>query len=443
MDDTGELLSIGAFARQVGLAPSALRFYDDCGVLRPAQVDDATGYRRYAAGQAARAVKLRRLREAGLPLVDVAVVLDGPQDAARDALREHLERMRRTADQAHAVVAGFLRDVPDEATHGNGWARARVGGAELASAVRQVAPAAARGATAQEFPVLGCVALELADGEVRLIATDRYRLAVRVLRPEEFAGGPRQILIGADTARSLAEWAVRQVAVDVECGGTTAGVRLRSGADEADWREVPEFGDIVGGASGWATLRTGDQARFPDYRLVLQDMGQEGHRLIVDRVGLRDAVAGRSGVVSLSIAGRDERQGGGRTETPGGQRAVSRETCDGLLDVSRETAGGAPEAEAVQKLEVTGGARQPVRLRAVLTGSALQIAFDPAVLVPALEAGVGPDVLVEIVAADRPVVVRSADQGSFTTLVMPVRGGGGHGDGAGGNPVESDGEGED
>ncbi|MET7543776.1 hypothetical protein [Streptomyces sp. NPDC005507] len=35
MDDT-DALSIGAFARRVGLAPSALRFYDDCDVLRPA-----------------------------------------------------------------------------------------------------------------------------------------------------------------------------------------------------------------------------------------------------------------------------------------------------------------------------------------------------------------------------------------------------------------------
>ncbi|MFD8543552.1 MerR family transcriptional regulator [Streptomyces sp. NPDC059649] len=438
MDDTGELLSIGAFARQVGLAPSALRFYDDCGVLRPAQVDGVTGYRRYAADQAARAVRLRRLRAAGLSLVDVAVVLDGPQDAARDVLREHLERLRRTADEAHAVVAGFLREVPGEAAYGNGWARARVGGAELASAVRQVAPAAARGSVAQQFPVLGCVALELADGEVRLIATDRYRLAVRVLRPQEFAGGPRQVLIGADTARDLAEWAVRQVSVDVECDRATAGVRLRSGAD---WREVPESVDTAGGASGQA-LGTEDLARFPDYRLVLQGVGKERHRLIVDRVGLRDAVAGRSGVALLSIAARDEqeREGGGRTEAEGRQRAVSRETCDGLLDVSRETATGDPGA--VQTVEVTGGARQPVRLRAVLTGSALRIAFDPAVLVPALETGVGPDALMEIASTDRPVVLRSADQGSFTTLVMPVRGPGGQGRGGGVNAVASGAEGE-
>lgn len=58
---------------------------------------------------------------------------------------------------------------------------------------------------------------------------------------------------------------------------------------------------------------------------------------------------------------------------------------------------------------------------ALRTGPPLRIAFDPAVLLPALEASVGPDVLLEVASDAEPVVVRSADQGSFTTLVMPVR----------------------
>ncbi|WP_414990657.1 MerR family DNA-binding transcriptional regulator [Aeromicrobium sp.] len=34
-----ELIPIGAFARRVGLTTSALRFYDDAGALRPAEVE--------------------------------------------------------------------------------------------------------------------------------------------------------------------------------------------------------------------------------------------------------------------------------------------------------------------------------------------------------------------------------------------------------------------
>ncbi|MGW1997558.1 hypothetical protein [Embleya sp. NPDC001921] len=47
-DDTNDevrdvLVGIGAFARRVGLSPSALCYYDDCLVPRPASVDPGTG----------------------------------------------------------------------------------------------------------------------------------------------------------------------------------------------------------------------------------------------------------------------------------------------------------------------------------------------------------------------------------------------------------------
>ncbi|MFI9353046.1 DNA polymerase III subunit beta family protein [Streptomyces lydicus] len=408
MDDSEDLLSIGTFARRVGLTPSALRFYDDCGVLRPARVDGVTGYRRYGAGQAARAVRLRQLREAGLPLVDVAVVLDGPEEAAHGVLRAHLERMRRNEAEARALVERLLSEAPEGAGPRRGWVRARIGGAELASAVRQVAPAAATGNARERHPVLGHVLLELSADEVRLVATDRYRLAVRVLRSTEFAGGPRRVLVDAEAARSLAEWAVRQRTVELECGGDESEVRLRSGTDA---REVP---------AGCAADRGGgaEAAAFPDYRLMLEGLEAGRHRLIVDREALRDAVAGRAGLVSLSVAGGGT---GGGEGAEGGRKAclVSRETAPGeAAAVSRETAPGVP---AEQTLTVSDGGLEPVRLRLIAEGCGLSIAFDPAVLLPALEAGVGPDVLLEITSGERPVVVRSADQGSFTTLVMPVR----------------------
>jgi DNA-binding transcriptional MerR regulator len=87
MDDTEALLSIGAFAQRVRLTPSALPFYDDCGVLRPARVDEAPGYRYYRHDQQSRATLVRKLRGAGLPLVDVTVVPDGPQNEARHVSR--------------------------------------------------------------------------------------------------------------------------------------------------------------------------------------------------------------------------------------------------------------------------------------------------------------------------------------------------------------------
>jgi DNA polymerase-3 subunit beta len=50
----------------------------------------------------------------------------------------------------------------------------------------------------------------------------------------------------------------------------------------------------------------------------------------------------------------------------------------------------------------------------------VRLGFAPGLLAAALAAGVGPDVLLEVAGPGRPVVVRSADQGSFTVLAMPT-----------------------
>lgn len=358
-DSTEGLLSIGAFARRVGLAPSALRFYDDCAVLRPTHVDTATGYRYYAAAQQPRAALLRRLREAELPLVDATAVLDGPHEEAREVLRAHLGRTRESAVAARAAIVEILRALPG----GTRRAEVRVGGAELAGAVRQVGSAVAAGAAREEFPVLGRVLVEIDGEEIRLVATDRYRLAVRALRPLSAAGEPCELLVGVDALGELAEWARRLPEVTVEVEGRHA--RVRGGGA---CRELPDSDEV-----------------FPAYRMVLDGLGAARHRVIADRGGLRRAVADRLDT---------------------GHRAITLTTAGDDLLVSPEK----PEGPDV------------IALRAICTGPPLRIAFDPGVLRSALDASVGPDVLLEIASTAQPVVVRSADQGSFTTLVMPVRG---------------------
>ncbi|MGY4099845.1 MerR family transcriptional regulator [Nocardia sp. R16R-3T] len=61
----GGLITIGGLARACGLAASALRFYDDCGLLVPVRVDAVTGYRYYSEAQVDRGVMIRRLRSIG------------------------------------------------------------------------------------------------------------------------------------------------------------------------------------------------------------------------------------------------------------------------------------------------------------------------------------------------------------------------------------------
>ncbi|MGZ4651928.1 MerR family DNA-binding transcriptional regulator [Oryzihumus sp.] len=91
---TSPELSIGAFAHLVGLTPSALRFYDDCGLLHPARVDSGSGYRWYAVSQEPRARLLADLRVVDLPLVSVRAVLDGSPEEATRLLEDHLAAWR-------------------------------------------------------------------------------------------------------------------------------------------------------------------------------------------------------------------------------------------------------------------------------------------------------------------------------------------------------------
>ena len=70
MSDTPRL-AIGQAARLAGVTAKALRHYDRIGLLRPAAVDESTGYRRYAAAQVEQARLIRRLRALELPLEEV------------------------------------------------------------------------------------------------------------------------------------------------------------------------------------------------------------------------------------------------------------------------------------------------------------------------------------------------------------------------------------
>ena len=78
-----DFLTIGAFAQACRLSPKALRLYDELGLLRPAHVDEASGYRFYSPDQLERARLVAWLRRLDMPLARIAEVCDlSPADAA-------------------------------------------------------------------------------------------------------------------------------------------------------------------------------------------------------------------------------------------------------------------------------------------------------------------------------------------------------------------------
>lgn len=70
------MLSIGDFARHGRVSVRMLRHYDAIGLLRPAYVDQVTGYRSYDAGQLSRLNRIVALKGLGFSLQQVRSILE-------------------------------------------------------------------------------------------------------------------------------------------------------------------------------------------------------------------------------------------------------------------------------------------------------------------------------------------------------------------------------
>ncbi|MGM1063360.1 MerR family transcriptional regulator [Saccharothrix sp. Mg75] len=82
-------LGIGEFSRRSRLSVKALRLYERQGLLRPASVDPANGYRRYAEDQLAQARLVALLRRLDMPLAVVATIVAAPGDRRSDLVAEY------------------------------------------------------------------------------------------------------------------------------------------------------------------------------------------------------------------------------------------------------------------------------------------------------------------------------------------------------------------
>jgi DNA-binding transcriptional MerR regulator len=182
-------LSIGDFARNSGLSVSALRFYDAAGVLAPARVDPNSGYRWYTPGQIRHARLIATLRRVNMPLTEMCAVLAASQDRARaeHLLDVHLERLelalhdaQRFLNEARAMLAALT-----PAT------RLTVCREELAEALAAVQFAVSHD---PDLPELNGVLLDYDGSTLRVVASDRYRLAVATVTTRDQTGPVAQAI---------------------------------------------------------------------------------------------------------------------------------------------------------------------------------------------------------------------------------------------------------
>ncbi|MFJ6719416.1 MULTISPECIES: MerR family transcriptional regulator [unclassified Streptomyces] len=358
--------SIGEMARDSGLGVSALRFYDRAGVLVPAWVDPASGYRWYGPRQLEEAGLLALLRRTGMPLADIRLVLAGwsgrDTGLVRQLLQAHLRRLElglSDARGAFSTIRALLEDRENPmAVPRTTAVRLTVSAPDLAAALDAVRFAA--GAD-PELPMLGGVLFDIEGDELRVVATDRYRMAVARAATVGHGGPRAQVTVPSplvDAMRALL--------------GDDAPARLTVDGDrallETEGREAA--GQCLG-------------HDFPDYRRLVRLPA--GRRALVDVAALREAVV--SGPVR-SDAVRE--QDGVPCDL-----SVLKVSADGAVTVCEDGEDGHDDCD--------------------------HVAVNRDFLLDALAAGARDRLVLEFGAPTAPVAIRRTDSEDTFSLLMPVR----------------------
>ncbi|WP_280341456.1 MerR family transcriptional regulator [Nocardia neocaledoniensis] len=429
-----DLLTIGAFARSCGLSASALRFYADAGVLVPAVVDETTGYRYYAPGQAATARLIRYLRAVEMPLPAVAAVLAEPDPACALGLVDthladldrHLDAVRSAATAARAAVrALWARRACDDpsaadpatpppdrasttgpgATGAGGVARSSFTAPRIdavGAASRTESPGdrhdpdfpapPSQGRTADIVWMRGPHLAAAIDQIATATVADTNLPVLNSIHLESTATdliltATDRYLLATRTLRpahpSTTAWTATVDADDLRA--TSSWLRR---AHTVALRPTPTHLECVA-VDSVPTVRvpaTGPSARrcrrspepFPDYRAMLAALPAVTTRVVVPRTVLLDLLERSSAsMITLLI------------ESTGAVRAT----------FGSET----------------------WQLPATATGPGLTVHFAVTTLYPAVACSFGPDLLIDLSAPDQPALLRAADDGTLLTLVMPRR----------------------
>ncbi len=115
------MFKIGEFSRFSQVSVKTLRYYDQIGLLKPAEVDDFTGYRYYSACQLPRINRILALKDLGLSLGQITQLLeeDMTPDQIRGILRLKQVEIQQQVQQEQTRLARVewrLKQIEQEET---------------------------------------------------------------------------------------------------------------------------------------------------------------------------------------------------------------------------------------------------------------------------------------------------------------------------------------
>ncbi len=292
-------------------------------------------------------------------------------DVVRSLPQDELTLEHRTAQQDVEVVSGSARfhlrtlppedfpklpEAPDEGV-------LTVPAGAFVDTIARVARSASRDETR---PHLTGVLVTASGNELRMVATDSYRLSVKETKLDEELDGTLEANVPARTLQELGR---------IASAGESEAITVAA----LEHQVIFGVGDVV------LSSRL-VEGRFPNYQQLLPDSYEQELRLsrpelleVVRRVGL---LAQKNAPLRLRFS-------------------------EGQLDVSAQT----PDVgEASESLPVP------------FSGETLEIGFNPEFFRDGLESTESDELVLKLISPLRPGLIQSGDEGAgFLYLVMPIR----------------------
>ena len=291
-------------------------------------------------------------------------------DVVRSLPKDDLTLEYRSSQQDVEVVSGpskfHLRTLPaedfpklPEAPHSG---TLTVPSNAFVDTIGRVARAASRDETR---PHLTGVLVSARERELRMVATDSYRLSVKETALDEPLAGALEANVPARTLQELGRIA-------------SAGAAASIGVAALENQVVFTVDDVV------LSSRL-VEGRFPNYQQLLPD--SYDHELRVNRAELLEVVR-RISLLAQKNA------------------PLRLRFSEGALELSAQT----PDVgEASESLPIPFG------------GEPFEIGFNPEFFRDGLESAESDDLLLKLISPLRPGLIQSGDDGGFLYLVMPIR----------------------
>ena len=107
------MITIQGFAKLCGCNTQTLRYYDRIDLLKPAKVDEWTGYRYYEEEQALLFVKIKNLQQADFSIEEIKTLLPGDDDLLISAFDRKIEEQQQKLARIKEIQKSYLREKMD------------------------------------------------------------------------------------------------------------------------------------------------------------------------------------------------------------------------------------------------------------------------------------------------------------------------------------------